>query len=636
MCGITGKLSFFPGKVHEEDIHRMNEVIQHRGPDDEGIYVNPRHEIGLGQRRLAIIDLSPAGHQPMCNEDETVWITFNGEIYNFQALKPDLEKRGHVFRSNSDTETILHLWEEYGERCVEYLRGMFAIALWDERKRKLFLARDRVGKKPLKYYIGKDGIVFASELKAFLNEPGVPKEIDFEAIHHYLTFQYVPHPLTGFQNIKKLPPAHYLTVDISGEKPIVSRPIRYWKLDYSTKLDLSEAEWEERILQKLDECVEMRMISDVPLGAFLSGGVDSSAVVAMMAKHSRQPVKTFSIGFQEASHNELEHARRIAQRFGTDHQEFIVKPNALEVLPNLVWHCEEPYADSSAVPTYYVSQLTRNHVTVALNGDGGDENFAGYPWYPVHQFTSQYYSHIPNFFQWLVLQGAKTLQAFIKNNSTYRGVRFAKGIGESANQRYLRYISYFHPEEKDAMYTDAFRNITKNFHSEDFLLRLFKASGSLNPVDQALYTDIHSYLPDDLLVKVDIAAMAVSLEARSPLLDHTFMEMAAQIPASLKIKHGEKKYIFKKALEKILPHENLYRAKMGFGVPIEHWFRGEIKDYVREILLGKDSLVQKIFQKKSLEALIHEHQNTKINHAHRLWALLTLELWNRRFTMNVN
>ena len=631
MCGIAGKI-YWSGeaRVRKDDIHRMNDRIKHRGPDDEGIYINPTGNVGLGHRRLAIIDLSPAGHQPMSNEDGTIWIVFNGEIYNFQSLRPDLEAKGHKFKSSTDTEVIIHLWEEHKEGCLQYLRGMFAFAIWDERKKMLFLARDRVGKKPLKYFIGKNFIVFASELKAFLPEQDVPCEVDYEAIHHYLTFQYVPTPMTGFLGIKKLPPAHYLTVNLSGDVPRISKPTRYWHLNFENKLNIKKEEWRERIVHALDECVKIRMISDVPLGAFLSGGVDSSAVVAFMARHSAQPVKTFSIGFKEQSHNELPYAQMIARQYATDHTEFIVEPNALEVLPDLIYHYEEPYADSSALPTYYVSKLTREHVTVALNGDGGDENFAGYPWYPIHRFA-HYWSRLPYFIQQCARTGTRLTGSVIKNTFTNRAIRFVNGAGETPEVRYLRYFAYFHPEEKATLYTPEFRLLTSAFDSKQFFLRYFQESEASDLLDRALYTDINSYLPDDLLVKVDIASMAVSLEARSPFLDHKFMELAAQIPSSLKLHGREKKYIFKLALEGIIPHANLYRRKMGFGVPIEHWFRGPLKKYIQETLTDPQSLPCKLFNRASLNHLIAEHQHTHISHAYRLWSLLTLELWWRAF-----
>lgn len=626
MCGIIGKLYFSHKTVVDQTRFRsMTNILKHRGPDDDGFYFNKN--VALGFRRLAIIDLSPAGHQPMGNEDGTVWVVFNGEIYNFVALRKILEQKGHHFHSQTDTETIIHLYEEYGIDCLRHLRGMFAFAIWDEKKQKLLLARDRIGKKPLKYYLGKNFIIFASELKALLRDPDVPKNIDYEAIHHYLSFQYVPYPMTGFKNINKLPPAHYISVSFSDSKVMIEGPKRYWKLDYSKKLNLSENEWKNEIMARLEESVKLRMMADVPLGAFLSGGIDSSAIVGLMAKNSSKPVKTFSIGFKEESHNELPYARLIADRFKTEHTEFIVEPKALEILPMLVYHYEEPYADSSAIPTYYVSKLTRQHVTVVLNGDGGDENFAGYGRYNVQKFTALY-DRVPSLLRkYVIHQGARLAAGIFKNTFFDRARRFSESFIEGRPRRYLEYICYFNEKGKRELYTPEFLKSIQSIDSRDLIEEKFKNAGTDDIIDQALSVDFNSYLPDDLLVKVDIASMAVSLEGRSPLLDHQFLEFTAQMPSALKIKGQEKKYIFKKALEGFLPEKTLYRKKMGFGVPLEHWFRGELKDYIRENLLGLKAKNRGIFRPQAIERLISRHQQTKVNHAHKLWSLLTLEKW---------
>ncbi|MFA6587815.1 MAG: asparagine synthase (glutamine-hydrolyzing) [Patescibacteria group bacterium] len=625
MCGIVGKLYFSGARqVDPELIKKMADTIKYRGPDDEGHFC--QGQIGLGHRRLSIIDLSPAGHQPMSNTDATIWIVYNGEIYNFQELKIKLRKLGYKFNSNSDTEVIIHLYEEYGEKCLEHLRGMFAFAIWDSKKHKLFIARDRVGKKPLKYYLGKDFIVFGSELKVFLIDPEVPREPDYIAIHHYLSFQYVPNPLTGFKGIKKLPPAHYLIVE-NGKVRIE----RYWRLDFSKKLKLSENEWQKEIMERLEKAVKLRLVSDVPLGAFLSGGVDSSAIVGLMAKNSNQPVKTFTIGFKEQSHNELPYARQIANLFKTDHTEFIVEPKALEILPELIYHYEEPYADSSAIPTYYVSKLTREHVTVVLNGDGGDENFAGYKWYNIQKFAS-YYDYVPRWLRESVIrQGASLNNKIFKSTLSDRVLRFNDTFSEGKFRRYLEYIVYFNEKSKHALYTQDFQSRVGEADSRDIIENKFMQAGTTDIIDQALSVDFNSFLPDDLLVKVDIASMAVSLEGRSPLLDHEFLEFTANIPSSLKLKGQKNKYIFKKALEGLLPNEILYRKKMGFSVPIEHWFRHELKDYIRESLLNPRARARNIFNPESINNLIISHQNTKLDQSRKLWALLTLELWFQTF-----
>ncbi|MCD5401370.1 asparagine synthase (glutamine-hydrolyzing), partial [candidate division NPL-UPA2 bacterium] len=391
MCGICGIVDFKGEPVAEEVLRRMGEVLRHRGPDDEGMYINAKCQmpnakcqIGLGHRRLSIIDLD-TGHQPMSNEDGTVWIVFNGEIYNFQDLRPDLEKKGHKFFSRSDTEVIIHLYEEFGSDCLKFLRGMFALAIWDEKRERLFLARDRVGQKPLCYTESNDQLIFASELKAILQVPDVPREVNLEAVHHYLTYQYVPAPLTMFKGIKKLPPAHFLI----WEKGQV-RIERYWKLSFRPGIIKSEEDCQERLGALFEEAVKLRLVSDVPLGAFLSGGIDSTAVVGMMSRLSNRAVKTFSIGFKEKAYNELKFARIAAEYFKTEHHEFIVRPEALKILPKLIWHYNEPFADSSAIPTYYVAERTREYVTVVLNGDGGDESFAGYPRYRAVKLAEYY------------------------------------------------------------------------------------------------------------------------------------------------------------------------------------------------------------------------------------------------------
>jgi asparagine synthase (glutamine-hydrolysing) len=623
MCGIVGKV-YFDGKrrVTEAEITRMCQAVKHRGPDDRGVVA--LGNVGLGNRRLAVIDLSPSGHQPMSTPDKKVWITFNGEIHNFLELRKLLEKQGVRFRTHTDTEVILALYQKYGEGCLKYLRGQFAFAIWDEKKQQLFAARDRLGINPFKYFYDGKRFLFASELKAILTDTTVPREPDLEAIDEYLTYQFVPSPKTGFKGIAKLPAAHYLTLK-DGKLSIR----RYWNLSYKEKDDLSEEEWVERIRDKINEAVKLRMISDAPLGAFLSGGVDSSAVVAFMSRNSSRPVKTFSIGFKEEKFNELPYARVVAKHFGTDHRELIVEPHALEVLPKLVWHYEEPYADSSAINAYYVSQATREHVTVALNGDGGDENFAGYPWYTVHRLAA-IYDRIPTGIRERVVR-PMLLAAISKNHSPLgrRGRIFLEHKEDSA-RRYSTYFVYFTQEEKDRLYSDAMRGIKERYDARDFIGKLYESADAGDPVDRATWTDIMSYLPDDLLVKVDIASMAHGLEARPPLLDHELVELTARIPSNLKERFGQRKYIFKKALRGILPSTTLTRKKVGFGLPVDDWFRGELADFSRDTLLSKTATSRHLFEKKTIEQILNEHQSG-INHGIRIWALLTLELWFREY-----
>ena len=627
MCGITGKIYLNDKNVSKQDILIMNEKILHRGPDDGGVYISPDQKVGLGHRRLSIIDLSPLGHQPMRYLDRYE-IVFNGEIYNFQEKKIELEKDGYIFKSKSDTEVIMVLYDKFGKECLTHLRGMFAFTIYDEQEKTVFCARDRVGKKPFKYYLDENVFIFGSELKAILTQKEYKKEPDYIAIHHYLTLQYCPAPLTGFKDLKKLEPAHYLFVDLKTKK--VEKE-RYWKLDYSQKLNLSEDEWKKRIMQKLEEAVKLRMISDVPLGAFLSGGIDSSAIVALMSKFSKTPVKTFSIGFEEEKYNELKYAKIVAKKFKTDHKEFIVKPDAIKMLPQLVYQYEEPYADSSALPTYYVSKMTREYVTVALNGDGGDENFAGYGRYSVQKFGILYNKFIP-FHKKIILPIVKFLATLVKNTFFDRAYIFANTLSQKYNYRYINYIRYFSNELKEKIYTDNFKEKTKNIDSYKIVADKFNEAGAKDKMDQCLYADFSTYLHDDLMAKVDIDSMAVVLEGRSPFLDYEMLELTAKIPFNLKLKGlNNKKYILKETLRGLVPNEVMFRPKMGFGIPIDVWFRGKLKDFAYDTLLSEKAINRGLFKKEALKALLDEHVNTKINHAYRIWALITLELWFQEY-----
>ncbi len=623
MCGIAGKISFTEKAISSNNIEQMNNAIKHRGPDDGGVYISPDQKVGLGHRRLSIIDLSPLGHQPMRYLDRYE-IIFNGEIYNFQEKRAMLEKDGYTFTSHSDTEVILALYDKYKEGCLFHLRGMFSFALYDEQEQLLFCARDRVGKKPFKYYLDDHVFMFASELKAILTQPEYVREPDYTAIHHYLTLQYVPAPLTGFQGVRKLPPAHSLTLDIKTKTVKIEQ---YWKLDYSKKLNLPESEWKKRILDKLEESVKLRMISDVPIGAFLSGGIDSSAIVAMMARHSDQPIKTFSIGFKEEKYNELKYAKIIADTFKTDHTEFIVEPDAIELLPMLVRQYEEPFADSSALPTYYVAKLTRDHVTVALNGDGGDENFAGYTRYSAFQIST-YLDHFDFFNRLIGKPITKFLAHTIKSTFFDRLHRFSESLSDDYRRRYLSYTAYFTNEQKEKLYTDDFKAKVWEHNTYDIIAKQFTQSGSKNRTEQAVYTDFMTYLPEDLLTKVDIATMTVSLEGRSPFLDHELLELSAQIPFHLKLKgFNNKKYILKEALRGIIPDEVMFRPKMGFGVPIDAWFRGELKQYASDKLTQGILVKRKLFKQSAIQEILHTHTTTDVNFSPHIWALLTLELW---------
>ncbi|PIY00122.1 asparagine synthase (glutamine-hydrolyzing) [bacterium (Candidatus Howlettbacteria) CG_4_10_14_3_um_filter_37_10] len=622
MCGIAGKAYFNNKEVLVRDIEAMNEKITHRGPDDSGVYISKNKRVGMGHRRLSVIDLSPLGHQPM-NYLNRYWISYNGEIYNFQILREKLKKDGYQFKSKTDTEVILALYDKYGKKCLDHLRGMFAFVIFDEKENTIFAARDRVGKKPFKYYLDENVFIFASELKSILTQKEYIKEPDWTAIHHYLTLQYCPAPLTGFKGIKKLEPGHYLFLNLNGKKIIKEQ---YWKLDYSKKMKLTEDEWSRKINGKLEESVKLRMVSDVPLGAFLSGGIDSSAIVGIMSKFSKTPIKTFSIGFEEKKYNELKYARKIADLFKTDHTEFIVKPNALEDLRMLAKQYEEPFADSSALPTCYLSKLTKEHVTVALNGDGGDENFAGYSRYSAFKL-SLLYAKLGLINKAMVLPATKMLANNTNNPFFARAHRFSKSASDDYRSRYLEYIAYFNNEDKESLYTDNFKNQVWPEDTYKIIVEKFNGANIKNKIDQVLYTDFVSYLPDDLLAKIDIASMAVSLECRSPLLDHKFLELTAKVPPELKLSGlTNKKYIFKKALENFIPNEILYRPKMGFGVPINTWFRNDLESFTKQTLLSKKATSRSLFKKKEISRLLSEHARG-MDHQYRIWALLMLELW---------
>ncbi|MFC1825836.1 asparagine synthase (glutamine-hydrolyzing) [Thermodesulfobacteriota bacterium] len=629
MCGICGKLDFDGKYVEEALIDQMASTLAHRGPDDKGTYVNG--SVGLGHRRLSVIDLSDAAHQPMGNEDGTVWIVFNGEIYNFLDLKKALLKKGHLFRSNSDTEVILHLYEDQGPECVTKLRGMFAFAIWDNRKKSLFLARDRVGKKPLFYYLDDNCLIFASEIKAILQDDAVTRAPDYSAIYHYLTYQCVPAPFSAFEGIKKLPPAHYL---ICRDGKVKLK--RYWKLPYLPKFSVrntfEKKELEREILDKLKEAVRIRLISDVPLGAFLSGGIDSSVVVAFMSELMNEPVKTFSIGFKEAAYDETEYARIISQKFNTDHTEFVVKPDALDVLPALIWHYNEPFADSSAIPSYYVSKLAREHVTVVLNGDGGDENFAGYGRYPSNEMALKLSKIIPpSFIKALLPLVLRFPHGSEPNNFFWNLKRFLQEFTLSPELRNGHWLSHFTTEMKDEILADDFKTEIANIDSYELLFEKFRETDAEDFLDKTLYADVMMYLPDDLLVKMDIASMANSLEARSPFLDHEFMEFVARIPSRFKLKFRTGKYILKSALSGLLPEKIIKRKKMGFGVPVDHWFRDELKDMAYDTILSQKSINRGYFKKNALQKILDEHVSGKWNWHNHIWNLLMLELWHKMF-----
>jgi asparagine synthase (glutamine-hydrolysing) len=625
MCGIVGFVNKNSSEQDRTILEKMNEAIVHRGPDDDGFYLG--EGVALGMRRLSIIDLA-GGKQPIHNADKTKWIVFNGEIYNYQQLREDLEKRGHKFYTNSDTEAIVHLYDEYGADCLQHLRGMFAIAIWDTVDKSLFLARDRVGKKPILYSHQDNGdLIFGSEFQALLQHPDISREVDFEAIDSYMSYLCIPAPLTAFKQIRKLEPGHWLRWK-NGK----IETQRYWLPDFSHKIKISEQDAIEETTRILRESTKLRMISEVPLGAFLSGGVDSSIVVALMAQESSQPVKTFSIGFEEQDFSELKYAKRVAEHVGAEYNEFVVRPNALEILPTLVEHYGEPYADSSAIPTYYVSKETRKYVTVALNGDGGDESFAGYERYTAMQMAETY-KRIPKFLRKALIESSVNLlpTSELKRSRFRDAKRFLQAANLPKTERYFRWMSTFNRDAKLDLYTKDFAAAVFDHNPSAYMDRWFAKANGSGILDAALLTDQMTYLPNDLLVKVDIASMANSLEARSPFLDHKLIEFAATLPEELKTRRFQTKSLLKKVAARLVPKEVIYRRKMGFGVPIGKWFREDLKDFVRSVLLSEKSLTRGIVKREIIEKYVNEHTNGERDHAFQLWTLLMLELWFQRF-----
>jgi asparagine synthase (glutamine-hydrolysing) len=624
MCGISGRINYKTGApVAADTLTAMCELIRHRGPDGQGIWTDGA--VGLGHRRLAVIDPSSAGRQPLQTTDGRLTITYNGEIYNFQELRRELEQHGYRFVSRTDTEVILHAYRHYGVDCLARLRGMFAFAIWDAQEQRLFAARDRVGKKPFYYREDADGLSFASEPKAFLAEPSFTAEADPEALFHYLSFQYVPSPMSAFRGLQRLPPAHYLIVD-RGRVSIE----RYWTLRYMPKEVMSDADATEQIGADLAEATRIRLVSDVPLGAFLSGGLDSSLIVALMARAGAGRVKTFSIGFDEADYNELAYARLVAEHFGTDHHETIVRPDAVAILPKLVWHYNEPFADSSAIPTFYLAEMTRRHVTVALTGDAGDENFAGYERYVASRLAS-YLDVIPHAVRSGLARGGQALSSGAGRPTRRRLQRFLEAAADSRARRYARWMFHFDDPRKRDICTPEFLAKAGSLDSSAEFESLFASASGKDLIDITLEADVRSYLPDDLLVKVDIATMAYGLEARSPLLDHVVMERVARLPVHFKLRGSVKKYLLKRIARTLLPAQIIDRPKMGFGVPLERWFRGPLREFAHDVLLGSRFRERGYFRMSAVEQLLRQHETGARNCHYQLWNLLVLELWHQTF-----
>lgn len=652
MCGLTGIFHFDGSPVDLALVMRMNRTLHHRGPDEEGYFINQkdvqfhdgnmdprilaqndhripkqqgRGNVGLGHRRLSIIDLA-TGQQPLCNEDGTIWTVFNGEIYNFLELKSQLEAKGHIFRTSSDTETIVHAYEQWGESAIKKFRGMFAIALWDENKQQLLLARDRVGKKPLYYHMDRDRFVFASEIKAILKLPSLDRELDLMALSDYLSLTYIPSPKSIFKSIRKLPAAHYATVR-KGKIEIK----QYWDIQFFPNQDLSDKQILDDMLGILGEATSIRMISEVPLGAFLSGGVDSSAVVAMMANESRNPVVTNSISFLEDRYNEAVYARQVARLFQADHNEFQVTPEAIPIIEKLSWHYDEPFADSSAVPTYYVSKTARQNVTVSLSGDGGDESFAGYSRYYFDQREHLVRNLLPRALQGSVFGFIRDLYpASDTLSSLFRGKAFMANVSRDPVDAYFFTVSAIHDAKKKEIFNSDVARAINGYETLDLFKKYYKNAPADDHLSKIQYLDIKTYLCDDILTKVDRASMAVSLEVRSPLLDHEFMEYAARIPKSKKLVGSNGKHIFKKALEKYLPKEVLYREKMGFALPVAEWLRKDIKSYGRKLIIDGGA-TEKYLNRPYIQSIWDAHQKKAMDLSPTLWMIMMLNLWHKRF-----
>jgi len=624
MCGIAGIVRSDGRPVDESVIARMCAAIEHRGPDSRGVHVEDG--VRLGIQRLRVIDLA-TGDQPIYNEDRTVAVVLNGEIYNFKELRERLLRRGHVFRTRTDTEVIVHLYEDEGAACVRHLEGMFAFAVWDGSARQLTLARDRVGKKPLFYAMRDGAISFASELGALMEDDEIPRDLDPVALDAYLACRYIPSPYSAYRAVRKLPPA---TVLVHQGGSITME--RYWRLNFGRKhAERSADELIEELRDQLRAAVRKRLIADVPLGAFLSGGIDSSAVVAAMAEASSRPVKTFSIGFRSEELNELPLARLVAERFATEHHELIVEPNAIDVIPTVVRHHGEPFADATSIPTIYLARMARENVTVALNGDGGDETFAGYTRY-VANAAAHRLDAIPRSVRRAIAAVGKRVPASGRVNSWPSRIRrLSESLPMSSMDRYIAYMTDLQGFRRDRLYAPEYRAFVEESAVPHLLGAPWRASTATSIVDRMLDVDTQTYLPDDLLAKVDIATMSCSLEGRSPMLDHRFMEFAAALPPELKLRGSQKKVGLRMAMRGWLPDEILDAPKRGFQPPLADWFRNELRDFARETLLDRTARARGYFREDATRELLDRHTTGRHDHAQAIWTLLIFELWHREF-----
>ncbi|MCI0513664.1 asparagine synthase (glutamine-hydrolyzing) [candidate division KSB1 bacterium] len=631
MCGICGKINRDPEQpVDKRLLERMCDVIRHRGPDDAGYFL--QQNVGLGMRRLSIIDLAQ-GHQPIFNEDGTLVVILNGEIYNFPDLRAELLKKGHQFKTKSDTEVILHLYEEYGEDCVHQLRGMFGFALYDIRQNRLMVARDRLGIKPIYYALDHEKFLFGSELKSLLQDPALARELDFFALNCYFSFMNTIAPDTIFKGVRKLLPGQYLIYENDR-----LRVETYWRFQINEDRKLTEADCVARLVELLREAVRIRLISEVPLGAFLSGGIDSSTIVALMSQVMDQPVKTFSIGFKSKAFNELGYARDVAQLFHTEHHEYLVEPDVIPVIDDLIWYLDEPFADPSAIPTYFVSKIAREQVTVALTGDGGDEMFAGYSGYNVEALLNRF-RKIPRFIRNGVI--TRVLEFFPNTSSARfneqrkRLLRNFARVDLPAEDRFFSRHQIFSAGDKQQLYSpDLLQALNGEFDITDRLLTYIDFPRHENSINKMLYLDTNLYLPNDMLTKVDRMSMAVSLEARVPLLDHKLAEFVGTIPHPLKVHGSTSKYILKKAMAQILPAEILYRKKQGFNVPLNEWFRNDLASLAAEVLFDSRCTNRGLIARPKVEALLNSHRKKEQDLSFQIWTLIVLEKWCQRFLDN--
>jgi len=629
MCGICGIYTPHTSGVDAALLRKMTESLVHRGPDDSGNFIDT--SIGLGMRRLSIIDLE-SGHQPISNEDGSMWIVFNGEIYNFRNLRALLERDGHRFSTNSDTEVILHLYEEYGEECVSRLNGMFAFAIWDSTRNRLFLARDRIGIKPLHYAEVGGGFIFGSEIKAILQDPRIIRKVNSYALRQYIGFEYVPGSDTMFQGIFKLLPGHILIFDTHG---LSIR--KYWDLYYPSEVPHQHFDiLAHNLYDKLKKSIEMRMISDVPLGAFLSGGIDSSSVVGIMSEISGQPVQTFSIGFDDVSYNELDYARKVANLFNTEHHEAVITPDVVGLVHTIVKHLDEPLADVSVFPTYLVSQLASSKVKVVLSGDGGDEIFAGYDWYKASK-ADAYYHHLPYILRRSINRVFNTIPPSDKKKGLVNELkRFAEGAKNSKDLHHVRWQFFNDADEWEKPASKGHSPLHREERFVNPVNFYYQHSTAPDRLSKEQYVDLKMYLPDDILVKADRMSMAHSLEVRVPFLDYTFVEFAATIPSDLKLHGIVSKYILKRSMGRLLPKEIISRKKQGFSIPMKTWLKDELQDLMLELLSPVRVREDGFFNEEYTKKIIQQHIEGKRNNAHQIWSLMMFNLWYEKYILKVN